>query len=108
MDRILGSVLVDVMMVLIFAHVNLFGYLCSGNDSTVNAVKFFREYFGRVDARYKEVTGLLYHMLRHGWIHRFTPKRLKLNDGIILDFQYGYHINREQHLKMVEIQGEVY
>ena len=104
-EGILGSLLVDVTMLLIFVHINLLGYLSSGDDKTPNAVKFFREYLGKIDARYKEVGGLLYHMLRHGWIHRFTPKRLKLNDGMILDFQYSYNIDREQHLTMVEIQG---
>jgi len=105
-EGIPGSLLVDVTMLLIFVHINLLGYLSSGNDKTANAVKFFREYLGKIDARYKEVGGLLYHMLRHGWIHRFTPKRLKLNDGTILDFLYSFDMNRDQHLKMVEIQGD--
>lgn len=103
-EGIPGSLLVDVTMLLIFVHINLLGYLSSGDDKTPNAVKFFREYLGKIDARYKEVGGLLYHMLRHGWIHRFTPKRLKLNNRMILDFQYTFNIDREQHLKMVEIQ----
>ena len=93
------------MMVLIFTNINLFGYLYSGSGSAGNAVKFLREYLGRVDPRYREVGGLLYHLLRHGWIHRFTPKRLKLNNRTILDFQYRLGMNREEHLKMVEIQG---
>ncbi len=108
-DEIDGSVLIDVMMVLIFIHVDLLGYLyaedSSPRNSSKNAVKFLREYLGKIDPRYAEVGGLLYHMLRHGWIHRFTPKRLKLNDGTILDFQYSYNIDREQHLTKVEIQG---
>jgi hypothetical protein len=97
--------LIDIMMVLIFVHVNLLGYLYSKNDSAADAVKFFREYFGRIDGRYKEVGGLLYVMLRHGWIHRFTAKRLKLNDGMTLDFEYTFDVNREQHLIMTETQG---
>ena len=100
--------LIDVMMVLIFIHIDLMGYLYTGDsslgNSSKNAVKFLREYLGKTDARYKEVGGLLYHMLRHGWIHRFTPKRLKLNNGTILDFQYSLDMNRERHLKMVETQ----
>ncbi len=95
----------SVAEVTLFIHINLLGYLQSGTDSTTNAVKFLREYLGRVDPRYKEVGGLLYHLLRHGWIHRFTPKRLKLNNGTILDFQYSLDMNREGHLKVVEIQG---
>jgi len=99
----------DIAQVLIFIHIDLLGYLCSASasasDSVVNAVKFLRQYLGRVDEKYAKVGGLLYHLLRHGWIHRFTPKRLKLNNGTILDFQYSLDTNRERHLKMVEIQG---
>ena len=98
-----GSVLVDVMMVLIFIHINLLGYLSSGSDETSSAVNFFRKYFSRVDTKYGEIGGLLYHSLRHGWIHRFTPKAFKLNDGTIFDFQYHYGRNREKHLIKVEI-----
>lgn len=95
----------DVAEVLLFIHINLLGYLYSGSDSTVHAVKFLREYLGRVDPRYKEVGGLLYDLLRHGWVHRFTPKRLKLDNGVLLDFQYSLDTNREDHIKMVEIVG---
>lgn len=96
----------DVAQVLIFIHIDLLGYLYSGTESTTtNAVKFLREYLGKVDSTYKEVGGLLYHLLRHGLIHRFIPKRLKLNNGTILDFQYTLDMNRAGHLKMVEIQG---
>jgi hypothetical protein len=105
-EKILPPESIDVIMPLIFVHINLLGYLSTGSDTSAVAVEFLRKYFGRIDARYKEVGGLLYHMLRHGWIHRFTPKRLKLNDGTILDFQYSFDKNREQHLsKIVEIQG---
>ena len=95
----------DVMMVLISIHINLLGYLYSGKDKTPNAVEFLRKYLGMVDPRYKEVGGLLYDLLRHGWIHRFVPKRLKLDNGMILDFRYSSDMDRGQHLKMVEIQG---
>ena len=95
----------DVMMVLISIHINLLGYLYSGKDKTPNAVEFLRKYLGMVDPRYKEVGGLLYDLLRHGWIHRFVPKRLKLDNGMILDFQYSFDTDRGRHLKMVEIQG---
>jgi hypothetical protein len=95
----------DVAQVLIFIHINLLGYLYSGSDSTINAVKFLREYLGKVDSRYQEVGGLLYHLLRHGLIHRFIHKRLKLSNGTILGFQYTLDMNRAGHLKMVGIQG---
>lgn len=95
----------DVTMVLISIHINLLGYLYSGNAETPKAVEFLRKYFGMVDPRYDKVGGLLYDLLRHGWIHKFVPKRLKLNNGIILDFQFSQNMDRDQHLKMVEIQG---
>jgi len=95
---------IDVMMVLIFIHINLLGYLHSGKAETSDAVAFLRKYLGMVDPKYEEVGGLLYDLLRHGWLHRFVPKRLKLDNGMILDFQYTNNMNREQHLIMVEIQ----
>lgn len=95
----------DVAQVLIFIHINLLGYLYSGGDSTINAVKFLRKYLGKVDSRYQEVGGLLYHLLRHGLIHRFIHKRLKLSNGTILGFRYTLDMDRAEHLKMVEIQG---
>jgi hypothetical protein len=100
----------DVMMVLVFIHIDLMGYLYtadpSPHNSSKNAVKFLREYLGRIDARYKEVGGLLYHMLRHGWIHKHIPKRLRMSDGTILDFLYSFNMDREQHLrKTAEIEG---
>jgi len=103
--EILAPESIDVMMVVIFIHVNLLGYLYSGKDKTLYAVKFLRKYLGMVNPRYKQVGGLLYDLLRHGWIHRFVPKRLKLDNGMILDFQFSNDMNREQHLIMVEIQG---
>ena len=63
-------------------------------------MKFLRDYLGRVDTRYEEVGGLLYVGLRHGWIHKVTPKRFELSDGTILDFSWGSTGNRAKHLKI--------
>jgi len=90
----------DAMMVLIFTHIDLLGYLYKGASSSRNAVEFLRDYLGRADTRYKEVGGLLYVALRHGWIHKVTPKRFELRDGTILDFSWGSTKNRAEHLKM--------
>lgn len=95
----------DVAQVLIFIHINLLGYLYSGSDSTINAVKFLREYLGKVDSRYQEVGGLLYHLLRHGLIHRFIHKRLKLSNGTILGFRYTLDMNRAGILKWWKYKG---
>lgn len=95
----------DVIMVLIFIHIDLMGYLYTGDPSIYNqsrnAVKFIREYLGKIDDRYKEVGGLLYNMLRHGWIHRYTPKTLRLRDGTILGFQFSSDTDRQRHLGQI-------
>lgn len=109
-EAIDATLSMDVMMVLVFIHIDLMGYLYTADPSPRNsskdAVKFIREYLGRIDARYKEVGGLLYHMLRHGWIHKYTPKRLRMDDGGILDFLFSFSMSREQHLsKTAEIEG---
>ena len=91
----------DVIMVLIFIHIDLMGYLYTGRNSSKNAVKFIREYLGKIDVRYKEVGGLIYHALRHGWIHRYTPKTLRLRDGTILGFQFGSDTDRQRHLSQI-------
>ena len=90
----------DAMMVLIFTHIDLLGYLYRGESSSRNAVDFLRDYLGRADPRYEEVGGLLYVALRHGWIHKVTPKRFDLEDGAILDFSWGSTKNRAEHLKI--------
>ena len=86
-----------------FVHIDLLGRLYAGETSnkntTKNAVMFMRKYFGRVDERYKEVSGLLYHALRHGYVHVFTPKRIELKNGEVLDFSFVSG-GKAQHLEL--------
>lgn len=79
----------DIVLLLIFTYIDLLGYLFKGSIFSKNAVAFIREYIGRVDPRYKEIGGLLYHALRHGYVHLGTPKRIQLKDEKILDFSFG-------------------
>jgi hypothetical protein len=90
----------DLLMLLVFTYINLLGYYYKGSWTTASAVEFIREYLGRVDQRYKEVGGLLYHALRHGMVHLATPKRIKLKDGRMLDFYFQRSGQREDCLKI--------
>lgn len=98
----------DHITLVIFPYIDLLGYLYRGRTSSSNAVEFMREYLGRVDNRYQEVSGLIYDAFRHGYIHLATPKRVKLRDGKILDFLFVHSGKREEFLKVTnrqELQG---
>ena len=102
---------IDVLLLLIFTHLDLLGCLYSGNtssrNSSRNAVAFIREYLGSIDKRYKEIGGLLYCSLRHGLVHLVTPKRILLQNGMILDFSFALAGKREENFrvfKAMEIQ----
>jgi len=97
----------DPILVEIFTYIDLLGYLYKGRNLSSNAVEFMREYFGRVDKRYKEVGGLLYHALRHGLVHSATPKRIQLQNGMIIDFLFAFVGQRQDYFKVsksMEIQ----
>ncbi len=94
----------DTILLLIFTHIDLLGYLYKGKNSSSNSVEFMREYLGGIDPRYKKVGGLLYNALRHGYVHLVTPKRMQLKNGMILDFSFGSAIagKRQDHLKVTK------
>ncbi len=92
----------DMLMLLIFTYIDLMGYLYKGSSKSIYAVEFIREYLGKVDRRYSEVGGLLYDAIRHGMVHLSTPKRMKLQDGKILDFLFSRSGQREEYLKIVK------
>jgi len=94
----------DLIMLSIFPYIDLLGYLYKGRSSSINAVEFMREYLGRVDNRYQEVSGLIYDALRHGYIHLATPKRVKLRDGKVLDFLFIRSGQREEYFKVTKMQ----
>jgi hypothetical protein len=96
----------DVVLLLTFVHIDFLGRLYAGqaynrNTGTVqNAVQFMREYLGRVDNRYNEISGLLYHALRHGYVHVFTPKQIQLQNGEKLDFSFAPYHRKTKHLSV--------
>ena len=93
---------IDITLLLIFVQIDLLGYLYKGKSVQANAVNFMREYLGRVDERYKAVSGLFYYALRHGYVHLFTPKRIQLNDRMTLDFSFVSFSSSEKHLSVTK------
>jgi len=93
----------DLLMLLVLTYIDLLGYLYKGSSKSVCAVEFIREYLGRVDQRYAELGSLLYYTLRHGMVHLATPKRIRLQDGKILDFLFIRSRQREDCFKIVKI-----
>lgn len=90
----------DPVLLLIFTRIDLLGYLYKGENKSIYAVEFMREYLGRIDPRYKEVGGLLYYALRHGFVHLATPKRIQLKNGMILDFSFAPAAKLQYHLSV--------
>lgn len=106
-----------IVLLLVFVHIDLLGRLHAGESynkrekTGKNAVLFMRKYLGRVDERYKEVSGLLYHALRHGYVHVFSPKRIQLKNGEMLDFSFVSG-GKAQHLELktmeeTEMHGKI-
>ena len=96
---------IDIVVLWIFVHIDLLGRLSAGEaynereKTTKNAVLFMEEYFGRVDERYKEISGLLFHALRHGYVHILASKRIQLENGEVLDFSFVSG-GKAQHLEL--------
>lgn len=102
-EKLLFTESIDHILLSIFTHIDLLGYLYKGGTSQSNAVEFLREYLGRIDPRYKEVGGLLYASQRHGLVHLATPKRIQLRNG--MDFSYVGFGERQDHLKVTKRQA---
>jgi len=95
---------IGIVLLLVFTYIDLLGCLYKGSNSSANAVEFMREYLGRIDPRYKEVGGLLYDALRHGLVHLATPKRIQLQNGMILDFLFALVGQRQDNFKVTKAQ----
>jgi hypothetical protein len=93
---------IDVALLLLVVHFDLMGRLVAGEisdkNTTTNAIAFMRKYLGQVDPRYKEISGILYHMLRHGYVHLFSPKRVTLKNNNIFDLSFCLGPDRQTHL----------
>ena len=56
-----------------------------------NAVEFMREYFGRIDKVYSEISGFIYYTYRHSLIHCHYPRNIQLISG--KQVNWGFAIN---------------
>ncbi len=91
---------------LMFSRIDFLGYLYKGERSSKSAVTFIRDYFGKIDIRYAEVGGLLYHIYRHGTIHEYEPKKVKLADGTQMAWYVYKGGSKELHLSAY-VEGSV-
>ena len=57
----------DMLMLLLFTQINLFGYLYKGSTKSIYAVEFIRKYLGKIDQDYAQVGGLLYDAIRQNF-----------------------------------------
>jgi len=69
---------------IVFSKIDFLGNLLAGKklkspETSKYAVLFMRKYLGQVNPNYKECSGILYHMYRHGLAHENMPKTLRLN-----------------------------
>lgn len=66
---------------MIFPEIDCLACLYLGNTEKTSqkAVKFMREYFGRVNILYKQVSGFFYKTYRHGLMHQHEPKNVTIN-----------------------------
>lgn len=106
-ERTPRSISDDLIILAVFTYIDLLGYLYKGRSSSSNAVEFMREYLGRVDNRYQEMSGLIYDALRHGYIHLATPKRIKLKDGKVLDFLFIRSGQRQECFRVTKRQEQL-
>lgn len=63
---------------LVFSMTDYLGSLYKGSNSSRNAVSFMRDYFSRSNKAYKDCSGLLYFVYRHGLTHQRIPKLTQL------------------------------
>ncbi len=100
----------EAALILLFSHIDLLGHLLSGGSSRANqskwAVTFIRRYLGKVDEKYALVGGFIYHMLRHGLIHKSFAKRYSIGDGKILGFKFTDTLKRQKHLSVTSSGDE--
>lgn len=63
---------------LVFSMTDYLGSLYKGSNSSRNAVFFMRDYFSQINNAYKECSGILYFVYRHGLTHQRIPKLTQL------------------------------
>jgi len=70
---------------MLFPEIDGLASFYTGNTSSSanaeNAVKFMREYFGRIDKDYSEISGFIYYAYRHSLMHCHYPREIQLVSG---------------------------
>ena len=77
---------------IIFSKIDFLGNLLAGKklrspEASKYAVLFMRRYLGQVNPNYKECSGIIYHMYRHGLVHENMPKTLNLNTRKVVSWR---------------------
>ncbi len=70
---------------MLFPEIDGLGSFLAGTTSNTSkhAVYYMREYLGRVNPRYREVSGFIYHVYRHGLMHQHVPKLVANKGGTL-------------------------
>lgn len=72
------------------------------------ALRFIKDVLGDIDPAYRSKEGkYLYEMYRHGLVHLYQPKTLKLRDGRLLKWMI-YKGGREPHTEIFNIENKKY
>lgn len=88
---------------MLFPEIDGLGSFYAGDtepkNNSKNAVAFMREYFGRINPRYKEISGFIYHVYRNSLIHSHYPKNVVLTDDKKIFWMFGLNVSTVHHLK---------
>ncbi len=91
----------------VFAEIDGLGKLYAGERGTrntvENAIRFAKDYLGRLDSRYRSLYGLLVDMYRHGLAHTHLTKSFRFRDPANRWITVGWAMtdeasHRDQHL----------
>ena len=101
----------NAVLILLFNHIDLLGYLLSGNSSKANqakwAVAFIRTYLGKVDEKYAMAGGFIYYMLGNGLIHESFPRSFNTGDGKMLRVTFSNTQEKHKHLSVTQSGNEL-
>ncbi|MCI0379571.1 MAG: hypothetical protein L0215_18335 [Gemmataceae bacterium] len=94
----------------VFAEIDGMGKLYRGKrgkvDTAVSAVRFGKDYLGRVDSRYRILFGLLFDMYRHGLAHTHLTKSIKFRDSRNRWITVGWGLADEDHERPLHLRLE--
>lgn len=94
----------------VFCYIDHLGELVFNheiNDTSLRAVRYMEEYFvGKNAVLYKKLGALIYVMWRHGTVHEYDPKTLKLGTNYLLwlTVMSPKKENRRNHLKIFRME----